>query len=180
MQGKNLLWRDWAWLYLSRSEDIQQIIAQLRGLGDIQEINKVLSAFQQPRPSENNPELLTENLEEINAIFSLGSVPEILEKCKSDSSEFSCKILTMLERCSPTSLNIAFLQLRKGRATYQEALEVEYRLMSRRFLDADFYEGVRAALIDKDHQPVWSPATAQVQQYFDQLDVELELGEELQ
>ena len=77
MQGKNLLWRDWGWLYLSRSEDIQQIIAQLRGLGDIQEINKVLSAFQQPGPSENNPELLTENLEEINAIFSLGSVPEI-------------------------------------------------------------------------------------------------------
>ena len=129
---------------------------------------------------ENNPEVLTENLEEINAIFSLGTLPEIIQKCKSVSSEFSCKIVCMLERSSPTSLNIAFHQLRAGRATYQEALQVEYRLMSRRFLDADFYEGVRAALVDKDHQPVWSPATADVQQYFDKLDVELELSEELQ
>ena len=141
-----------------------------------------MSGFQQSRPIENQPELLTENLEEINAIFSLGSLPEIIQKCKSDSSEFCCKILSMLESCSPTSLAIAFHQLREGQATYQEALQVEYRLMSRRFLDADFYEGVRAALIDKDHQPAWSHAelTADVQQYFDKLDVELELSEELQ
>ena len=131
---------------------------------------------------ESDPEVLTENLEEINAIFSLGSLPEIIEKCKSGSTEFSCKIVSLLEKCSPTSLNIAFQQLRPGSETYQEALQVEYRLMSRRFLDADFYEGVRAALIDKDHQPAWSHAelTADVQQYFDKLDVELELSEELQ
>ena len=160
-----------------RSGDIQQIILQLRQhASDIQEINKVLSAFQQARPMESNPEVLTENLEEINAIFSLGSLPEIIQKCKSGSSEFSCKIISMLEKCSPTSLNIAFHQLRNGRATYQEALQVEYRLMSRRFLEADFYEGVRAALIDKDHQPVWSQPSTEVQQYFDKLDVELQLS----
>lgn len=176
-----------------RSEDVQQVIKHLRTLSssssssslDIVEVNKVLAAFQQSSPIENNAGVLTENLEEINAIFSLGSLPEIIQKCRSDSSEFSCKILSLLERCSPTSLQITFHQLRTGRArekvTYQEALQLEYRLMTRRFLDADFYEGVRAALVEKDGRPVWSPARteADIQQYFDQLgeEEELELGE---
>ena len=54
-----------------RSEDIQEIISQLRELRthSSEEVSKVLSAFQQSSPIEINPEVITENLEEINAIF---------------------------------------------------------------------------------------------------------------
>jgi enoyl-CoA hydratase len=45
----------------------------------------------------------------------------------------------------------------------------------------DFYEGVRAVIIDKDQAPRWNPATleavvpAQVEQYFAPLASELDL-----
>ena len=47
--------------------------------------------------------------------------------------------------------------------------------MTRRFLDPDFYEGVRAALIDKDHKPAWSKAEAQIENYFERMEGEEEL-----
>ena len=51
--------------------------------------------------------------------------------------------------------------------------------MSRRFLDPDFYEGVRAALIDKDGNPQWSPNSIndsiQIDSYFAKHSTDLEL-----
>ncbi|CAB4041405.1 enoyl- hydratase isomerase family [Paramuricea clavata] len=38
---------------------------------------------------------------------------------------------------------------------------MEYRLCQRFMSDKDFYEGIRAVLIDKDNQPKWNPGTLQ-------------------
>ena len=35
---------------------------------------------------------------------------------------------------------------------------MEFRIVSRILDGHDFYEGVRAVIIDKDQKPVWSPA----------------------
>jgi enoyl-CoA hydratase len=40
-----------------------------------------------------------------------------------------------------------------------ECLKIEYRMSQRFMAEHDFHEGVRAILIDKDRQPVWSPRT---------------------
>ena len=40
-----------------------------------------------------------------------------------------------------------------------QALILEYRLTQHMMAEHDFYEGVRAALIDKDQKPRWQPAT---------------------
>ena len=42
---------------------------------------------------------------------------------------------------------------------FAEVMAMEYRLSQACLNRPDFYEGVRAALIDKDRKPRWSPAT---------------------
>jgi enoyl-CoA hydratase len=60
---------------------------------------------------------------------------------------------------SPTSLKITLRQLTIGRDyDLDEALALEYRLTQHIMAGHDFYEGVRAVLIDRDRKPQWRPA----------------------
>jgi hypothetical protein len=60
---------------------------------------------------------------------------------------------------SPTSLKIALRQIRLGaKMSFAEVMTMEYRLSQACVMNHDFYEGIRAALIDKDRTPKWSPA----------------------
>jgi len=74
---------------------------------------------------------------------------------------------------SPTSLKITLRQLILGHGfDIEDALALEYRLTQHVMAGHDFYEGVRAVLVDKDQQPRWDPATlaevddAMVETYF--------------
>ena len=74
---------------------------------------------------------------------------------------------------SPTSLKITLHQLILGRGfNIEDALILEYRLTQHVMAGHDFYEGVRAVLVDKDQRPRWDPATitevddATVESYF--------------
>jgi enoyl-CoA hydratase/carnithine racemase len=62
---------------------------------------------------------------------------------------------------SPTSLKLTLRALREARAlpSLRACLALEYRIMCRRYGDHDTIEGVRAAVVDKDRQPNWCPAT---------------------
>jgi enoyl-CoA hydratase len=61
---------------------------------------------------------------------------------------------------SPTSLKVTLRQLIVGHDYGVEpALELEYRLTQHFMAAHDFYEGVRAALIDKDQSPHWRPSS---------------------
>jgi enoyl-CoA hydratase len=43
--------------------------------------------------------------------------------------------------------------------SFEECMRTEFRIVSRVVHGHDFYEGVRAAVIDKDNAPRWQPAT---------------------
>jgi len=61
---------------------------------------------------------------------------------------------------SPTSLRITLRQLIVGRGyDLEEALKLEYRMTQHVMAAHDFYEGIRAVLVDKDQQPRWRPAS---------------------
>uniref|UniRef100_A0A674MW63 3-hydroxyisobutyryl-CoA hydrolase n=1 Tax=Takifugu rubripes TaxID=31033 RepID=A0A674MW63_TAKRU len=65
-----------------------------------------------------------------------------------------------LSKMSPTSMKITFRQLQAGATlSLSEVLVMEYRLSQACMRGCDFYEGVRAVLIDKDQSPKWNPPT---------------------
>ena len=60
---------------------------------------------------------------------------------------------------SPTSLKLALAQMRAGaKLSFQACMQTEFRIVSRVIHGHDFYEGVRAVIVDKDNAPRWRPA----------------------
>ncbi|NXK65117.1 HIBCH protein, partial [Sylvietta virens] len=103
--------------------------------------------------------VLDEHMEKINSLFSANSMEEIVKKLKQDGSPFAMKQLETINKMSPTSLKLTLRQLREGASmSLQEVLRMEYRLSQACMKGHDFYEGVRAVLIDKDQSPKWKPA----------------------
>lgn len=96
----------------------------------------------------------------IDACFAGESVPDILARLDADGSDFALRAAKTIRSRSPTSLLIAHAQMRRGGGLdFAEAMRTEYRIVSRIARGHDFYEGVRAAVIDKDGAPRWDPAT---------------------
>uniref|UniRef100_A0A7N6B0A8 3-hydroxyisobutyryl-CoA hydrolase n=1 Tax=Anabas testudineus TaxID=64144 RepID=A0A7N6B0A8_ANATE len=84
----------------------------------------------------------------------------ILQNLKADGSEFSKKQAEILSKMSPTSLKITYKQLQAGASlSLQDVLVMEYRLSQACMRGRDFYEGVRAVLVDRDQNPKWNPST---------------------
>jgi enoyl-CoA hydratase len=77
-------------------------------------------------------------------------------------SEFAHSAARAIRANSPTSLAIALHQMQIGAGlNIGEALQVEFRIAARIARGDDYYEGVRAVIIDKDNNPRWNPATVE-------------------
>jgi enoyl-CoA hydratase/carnithine racemase len=94
--------------------------------------------------------------------FSLGSLDAIVASLDKEAAQdpFAAETLAAIRGKSPTSLRVAFAQIEAGRALDMgECMRMEFRILNRMLAGTDFYEGIRAAVIDKDNAPKWRPAT---------------------
>ena len=98
----------------------------------------------------------------IDRHFSLGSVEDILaslDDAGSDDAAWAAKTAQKIRRCAPFSLKLTYHLLRNvGPLSLEQSLELDARIAHAFLTGDDFYEGVRALLIDKDGSPKWSPA----------------------
>lgn len=94
----------------------------------------------------------------IDKYFCYDRMEEIFAALERDASPWALNTLKALKAVSPSSLKIALQQIRRGAAiNFKDVMVMEYRLSQACLDRPDFYEGVRAALIDKDRNPRWSP-----------------------
>ena len=118
----------------------------------------------------------------IDRCFSEPSVERILAALDAEGTEWAHETAATLRTKSPTSLKVTLRQLRLGRTLpdFEAAMRLEFRLVQHFMAGREFFEGVRAVVIDKDQRPRWSPARledvtdAQIESYFAPLRRELE------
>jgi len=95
----------------------------------------------------------------IDALFSHDRMEDIVAALQRDGSEFAQATLKTLSEKSPRGMVVTLKLLRLARTarSLEECLVREYRAALEVFASDDFREGVRAAVIDKDRSPKWSP-----------------------
>jgi enoyl-CoA hydratase len=96
----------------------------------------------------------------IDALFAYDRMEDILAALRADGSEFAQATLKTLGEKSPRGMvvTLKLLRLARNAASLEECLVREYRAALEVFRSDDFREGVRAAVIDKDRNPRWSPS----------------------
>jgi enoyl-CoA hydratase len=95
----------------------------------------------------------------IDRWFSHDRMEDILAALQADGSEAALSALEALNEKSPRGMVVTLKLLRLGRrsASLEQCLVREYRAALEVFRSDDFREGIRAAVIDKDRNPHWSP-----------------------
>ncbi len=94
----------------------------------------------------------------INQIFTYDTLKSIITKLKNRTDLWSQNIYLNLLKKSPLSLAVTHTALQIARPfSFSQCLNLEYALSCKFLNEPNFYEGIRATLIDKDKQPSWKP-----------------------
>lgn len=140
-----------------RLDDLVAALANLPAGAGADAVTAAIQSISKPPP----PCAFLKDSDEISVAFSAASVEEIFASLEQLQTEFAQKTLMTLSQKSPTSLKLALATIRAARSSnrLEDCLNREYAGILSTLDGADFYEGVRAAVIDKDRTPKWRPAT---------------------
>ena len=159
LTGSRIRWGDQLWAGLAtHAVEAARLPAVLEELADTGQVRQVLGAHcVTPEREIDEARVFA-----INKHFSLGSLDAVVASLEADAREdsFARETLETIRKKSPTSLHVAFDQIEAGAALeMDECMRMEFRILKRMLAGHDFYEGIRAAVIDKDNAPVWRPAS---------------------
>jgi enoyl-CoA hydratase len=156
LDGAECLWAGLATHYLA-GERLAE--AKARIMADPASVEAILSGLSAQPPRAR----LAGNAERIERLFASDRLEDVLAALADDPSDWAGKELKAVAAKCPATSKVALRQFAESaaKADFAEEMALEYRLAARMIMRADFIEGVRAVLVDKDNAPRWDPATAE-------------------
>jgi enoyl-CoA hydratase len=135
-------------------EKIIQTLAESPLFLDNIEVKKIINHWSIAVPEST----LLCHQSEIQSCFSKNSVEEIIETLEKYGTDWCTKTADILKKKSPTSLLVTLNAIRKGKnLDFDDCMKMEEKITQRMVQAHDFYEGIRAVIIDKDKNPRWQP-----------------------
>lgn len=143
------------------ADKMDDFIAGLHNLDLATNATKQVDKYLHTFASQEAEPLPQQNL--IDSCFANNSIEEIMQALADSKSSWAEQTLKVLSQKSPLSLKITLAQLQKAQGlSLGECLKMDYTLVNHFMNASDFYEGVRALLIDKDKNPQWNPASLEL------------------
>ena len=135
--------------YFIPEADWPALINALENTGDW----NLIDAAASPAPAGT---LLAQSAD-IERHFAGETLADIIRSLKLENTDFTANTLKSLGRNAPLSMacTVEMTHRMRGVTSIRRALELEYRFTHRSMEHADFIEGIRAAIIDKDRKPNW-------------------------
>ncbi len=137
--------------YYVPSSSINELISMLR---DKQPVDEVIAKFTS-EPEE--PSFLKEHKGEIDVLFSHDTILQCVDALQYAGTKFANETLKSLDTHSPFAISCAFHAINNAYSlnSLEECLKQEYAFAYRSVYTKDLYEGIRAAVVDKDKKPKW-------------------------
>lgn len=138
--------------------DIEALLAAVAGMGagagEGAALDGALGRFAQ----DPGRSVLEDMHGDIDRCFGASNVAEIMAALRGLDADWAGRALAMMERASPTSLELTFHQLRRGATLdFEACMTLEYRLSLACLAGHDLYEGIRAVVLEKGQAPRWQP-----------------------
>lgn len=177
VNGSDMVKAGLADYYFAAPQDDIVALVQ-KWLKEGREVRDILSTMKDKAPASG---VFTDHIRTIEKCFGFDTVREIFGALAHDGSVWALETLEVMKGRSPTSMLVTAEHLKRSlTASFEEIIHVDF-ILAQRFLErADFYEGIRAAVIDKDRKPKWNPdrfdavTQTEVHSYFTQTGYNLD------
>ena len=136
------------------SADVPSLVAELENLDADGDCEAVIAPY---RRDDAGAGTLMAHIDWIDEILSLPDLESVRDKALESTHELAPALADALTKRCPLSLKVAH-RLLTGAVPdgYISALMLDYALAWRMMEYGDFAEGVRAAVVDKDQNPIWT------------------------
>ena len=158
LKGADILYTGIGTAYINSEKLIDFVEAVINEkVASHDDVDKIIARFAED-PGEAQ---IDEYRDLIDAAFSENTVEDIFEHLSDIDHDWAKQTLAVLKKMSPMSLKVITEQLSRAKELeFDDCMLMEYRIAcALSSYDSDFYEGVRAVLIDKDHNQKWLPET---------------------
>lgn len=145
--------------YILQAHQFSQIVDELKridlSVNAFESITACLTCYSIP----TNVDCIKSLQVNVDASFYHDNLEDIFISLEHERTAWHREVLDCLRLKSPLSLYVTLAQLQKAsHFDFDQCIQMDYQLAQHFIQDHDFYEGVRALLIDKDKSPQWRPA----------------------